>query len=76
MAARVAKTVDPAAKSIVYVIDDDDGMRRALDTLLTTVGYETAIFSRPSEFLAGFKADISGCLVLDIRMPEMSGLEL
>jgi FixJ family two-component response regulator len=60
----------------VYVVDDDDGMRRALDTLLSTVGYKTAVFSRPGEFLAAFKPDASGCLVLDIRMPDMSGLEL
>ena len=61
---------------VVYVVDDDDGMRRALDTLLSTVGYRTAVFSRPTEFLATFKTDAPGCLVLDIRMPEMSGLEL
>jgi two-component system, LuxR family, response regulator FixJ len=69
----------PAEKDIVpavYVVDDDDGMRRALDTLLSTVGYKTAVFSRPSEFLANFKADAPGCLVLDIRMPDMSGLEV
>ena len=60
----------------VYVVDDDDGMRRALDALLSTIGYKTAVFSRPSEFLARFKADARGCLLLDIRMPEMSGLEL
>ena len=60
----------------VYVVDDDDGMRRALGALLSTVGYKTALFSRPSEFSANFKADSAGCLVLDIRMPEMSGLEL
>src|SRR5271165_2188005 len=60
----------------VYVVDDDDGMRRALGALLSTVGYKTALFGRPSEFLARFKSDESGCLVLDIRMPEMSGLEL
>lgn len=58
----------------VYVVDDDDGMRRALDTLLSTVGYETAVFSRASDFLANFKLDAPGCLVLDIRMPDMSGL--
>src|ERR1700729_2954321 len=69
----------PAAKNLVptvYVVDDDAGMRRALDTLLSTVGYETAVFSRPSEFLTVFKADAPGCMVLDIRMPNMSGLEL
>jgi FixJ family two-component response regulator len=61
---------------VIYVVDDDDGMRRALDTLLSTVGYRTAVFSRPSEFLAKFQSDAAGCLVLDIRMPDMSGLEL
>ena len=61
---------------VIYVVDDDDGMRRALDTLLSTVGYRTAVYSRPSEFLANFKPDTAGCLVLDIRMPDMSGLEL
>jgi two-component system, LuxR family, response regulator FixJ len=60
----------------VYVVDDDDGMRRALDTLLSTVGYRTAVFSRPSEFLSKYAPEAQGCLVLDIRMPEMSGLEV
>ncbi len=60
----------------VYVIDDDDGMRRALDTLLSTVGYKTAVFSRAPEVLANFKPGAPGCLVLDIRMPDMSGLEV
>jgi two-component system response regulator FixJ len=72
----MAKPDDKSTAPIVYVVDDDDGMRRALDTLLSTVGYKTAVFSRPSEFLANFKVDSPGCLVLDIRMPDMSGLEL
>jgi FixJ family two-component response regulator len=72
----MAKADDKSTAPTVYVVDDDDGMRRALDTLLSTVGYETAVFSRPSEFLANFKVDSPGCLVLDIRMPDMSGLEL
>ena len=67
---------DNSTAPAVYVVDDDDGMRRALDALLSTVGYKTAVFSGPSEFLASFKADSPGCLVLDIRMPDMSGLEL
>jgi len=62
--------------SIVYVVDDDDSMRRALSLLLSTVGYETAAFARPGEFLSFLKPDDPGCLVLDIRMPEMSGLEV
>jgi FixJ family two-component response regulator len=72
----MAKTTEPAARPTIYIVDDDDGMRRALVTLLSTVGYPTAAFARASEFLAKFKADDPGCLVLDIRMPEMSGLEL
>jgi two-component system, LuxR family, response regulator FixJ len=67
---------DGSAMPTIYVVDDDDGMRRALDALLSTVGYKTAVFSRPSEFLARFKPDTAGCLVLDIRMPDMSGLEV
>jgi two-component system response regulator FixJ len=60
----------------VHVVDDDDGMRRALTLLLSTVGYKTATFASPKEFLGSFKPDTAGCLVLDIRMPGMSGLEL
>jgi FixJ family two-component response regulator len=60
----------------VFVVDDDDGMRRALSLLLNTVGYKTSAFANPKEFLAQLKPETSGCLVLDIRMPGMSGLEL
>lgn len=70
-----AEDIQPQG-STVYVVDDDDGMRRALGALLSTVGYKTALFGRPSEFLARFKPEERGCLILDIRMPEMSGLEL
>src|ERR1700693_3137622 len=64
------------AAPIVYVIDDDDGMRSALSLLLSTVGHKTLAFANPTDFLAQFDADVHGCLVLDIRMPGMSGLEL
>jgi two-component system, LuxR family, response regulator FixJ len=72
----MAKSVGKPIGSAVYVVDDDDGMRRALETLLNTVGFKTVVFSRPTEFLAKFQTDAPGCLVLDIRMPEMSGLEV
>ena len=61
---------------IIYVVDDDDGMRRALSTLFATIGHATAAFARPTEFLQQHDAARPGCLVLDIRMPEMSGLEV
>lgn len=72
----MVKPDDAAKIPTVYVVDDDDGMRRALTLLLNTVGYETAAFSTPKDFLDRFKADAAGCLILDIRMPGVSGLEL
>jgi FixJ family two-component response regulator len=71
--AKVDADLDAAT---VYVVDDDDSMRRALNLLLTTVGYQTAAYASPKEFLEKFKSEAAGCLVLDIRMPGMSGLEL
>lgn len=70
------KAEDAAHAATVYVVDDDDGMRRALSLLLNTVGYKAAAFATPTEFLDKFKPDAAGCLILDIRMPGMSGLEL
>jgi two-component system response regulator FixJ len=61
---------------VIYIVDDDDGMRRALSVLMTTVGYQPVTFARPSEFLAKYDPAQPGCLVLDVRMPEMSGLEV
>ena len=70
------KVEESPTAATVYVVDDDDGMRRALTLLLNTVGYKTAAFPGPKEFLEKFNPDVAGCLVLDIRMPGMSGLEL
>jgi FixJ family two-component response regulator len=67
---------DTRRKSTVYIVDDDDGMRRALSALMTTVGYTAIAFATPTEFLAKYDATIPACLVLDVRMPEMSGLEV
>jgi two-component system response regulator FixJ len=72
----MAKAEVAVNAATVYVVDDDDGMRRALSLLLNTVGFKTAAFANPKEFLETFKPDAAGCLVLDIRMPGMSGLEL
>jgi two-component system response regulator FixJ len=72
----MAKADEGAGAATVYVVDDDDAMRRALSLLLNTIGYKTAAFANPKEFLEKFEPDIAACLVLDIRMPGMSGLEL
>ena len=69
-------TKDSKRKPVIYIVDDDDGMRRALTVLMTTVGYQPVAFARPVEFLSKYDANQAGCLVLDVRMPEMSGLEV
>jgi two-component system response regulator FixJ len=71
-----ATTKESKRKPVVYIVDDDDGMRRALSVLMTTVGYQPAAFAGPREFLAKHDPSQPSCLVLDVRMPEMSGLEL
>ena len=69
-------TKETKRKPVIYIVDDDDGMRRALTVLMTTVGYQPMAFARPSEFLAKYDPNQPSCLVLDVRMPEMSGLEV
>jgi FixJ family two-component response regulator len=63
-------------KAMVYIVDDDDGVRRALGALMESVGYMHAAHVSAVEFLRHYDAAMPGCLILDIRMPEMSGLEL
>jgi FixJ family two-component response regulator len=60
----------------VYVVDDDRGVRHSLGLLLNSVGIDNETYESASDFLAAFRADRACCLVADIRMPGMSGLEL
>jgi FixJ family two-component response regulator len=62
------------ANATVFVIDDDPSMRRSLDSLLRSVGLEVRLFSSAPEFLQASSAEGPGCLVLDVRLPGMSGL--
>ena len=64
---------DPAT---VFVVDDDEAVRASLKLLLKTLGLPAQTYASAHEFLATFDARRDGCLVLDIRMPGMSGLEL
>ena len=64
------------ATPTVFVVDDDEGVRDSLRFLLKSVGLSTKVLGSAAEFLAGRDAAQSGCLVLDVRMPSMSGLEL
>lgn len=71
------RATNPAnSKATVFVVDDDDGVRRALGALMESVGYHYIAYPSALEFLRQYNPATPGCLVLDIRMPEMSGLEL
>jgi FixJ family two-component response regulator len=63
-------------QSVIYVVDDDSDVRKAMDTLLRSVGLRVRTFASASEFLRIKLSDVPGCLVLDVRMPGMSGLDL
>ena len=60
--------------AIVFVVDDDPSMRRSLETLLRSVGLDVRLFSSAQEFMQAKRPDAPGCLVLDVRLPGMSGL--
>ncbi|MDP2882342.1 MAG: response regulator transcription factor [Azonexus sp.] len=60
----------------IYVVDDDEAMRDSMTWLLEGEGYVVACFDSAASFLKARRDDMRGCLILDVRMPEMSGLEL
>jgi two-component system, LuxR family, response regulator FixJ len=66
----------PNPDQIVHVVDDDDAVRQALCALLASVGIQTRAYPSATRFLEAVGPDTTGCIVLDIRMPGMSGLEL
>jgi len=64
------------ARATIFVVDDDLAVRDALKLLLRSVGQAVETYGSAQEFLDAYSEDRPGCLVLDIRMPGMSGLEL
>lgn len=60
----------------VYIVDDDEAVRDSLQVLLDAVGYETQAFSCGPDFLEACQSGFKGCVLLDVRMPRMSGLEV
>ena len=62
--------------SVVIIVDDDAGIRASLDSLFRSVGLETRLFASPAELLGGALPDRPGCIVLDVRLPGVSGLDL
>lgn len=60
----------------VYVVDDDEPTRRSVDSILRSVGYSVQLFNSGHELLKHAERGISGCIVLDVRLPGPSGLEI
>lgn len=60
----------------IFVVDDDEAVRLSLRALLESAGFDVADFPSALAFLDGYSTDLSGCVVADIRMPDMDGLAL
>lgn len=66
----------PEPKPIAFVVDDDLSVREALGSLIRSAGFRVETFSSAHEFLARPSADAPSCLVLDVQLPDLSGLDL
>jgi FixJ family two-component response regulator len=62
--------------TIVSIVDDDDAVRTATQTFVRSLGYKTAAFASAEDFLKAPERETAGCLIADIQMPGMSGLDL
>jgi FixJ family two-component response regulator len=60
---------------VVFIVDDDAGMRRSIQDLLSSVALDSKAFATPHEFIDSKRTDCHGCMILDIRLPGMSGLD-
>ncbi len=67
---------DAENKPVIHIVDDEPDVRDALAMLVRSVGYRAQTYSNADEFLARYRPGHAGCLLADVRMPGMSGLEL
>ncbi|MBR0816716.1 response regulator transcription factor [Bradyrhizobium liaoningense] len=65
-----------SSSSVVIIVDDDASIRASLDSLFRSVGLDTRLFGSPAELLGGTMPDGPACIVLDVRLPGVSGLDL
>src|SRR4030095_12342392 len=70
-----AKPVESTDRPIVFVVDDDASMRQALARLFQSVPLRVEVFASPQEFLQSERPNVASCLVLDVRLPGVSGLD-
>jgi len=66
----------PQATSIVFVVDDDVSVRESLDLMIRWAGWQSKTFASARDFLAHPRAQVPSCLILDVHLPDLSGLEL
>jgi len=64
------------SRPTVFIVDDDEAIRDSLQMLMSTVGLESACYASAQDFLTDYDPDQPGCLLLDVRMPGMSGIDL
>jgi len=64
-----------ADESIIFIVDDDESVREALGSLFRSVGYNVEMFGSAADLLRGKLPDVASCLVLDVRLPGLSGLD-
>jgi FixJ family two-component response regulator len=64
------------ADSVVFVVDDDSSVREAIESLIRLVGLRVETFGTAQEFLRSKRPDVPGCVVLDVELPGLSGLDL
>ena len=61
---------------LIAVVDDDEAIREAVQSLIRSVGFRAALFASAEDFLRSGQLEAAACLIVDVRMPRMSGLEL
>jgi len=72
---RVHMPQQMAERAVVHVVDDDESLRHAVDSLCRSVGFKTRTYGSAQAFLDANREDVPGCLVLDVRLPGISGLD-
>ena len=67
---------EPGNPSLVFVVDDDTSFRRSTEFLIRSAGFDVQGFNSAEEFLRSHPPDVPSCLILDVRLPHLSGLDL
>ncbi|MBV9566181.1 MAG: response regulator [Bradyrhizobium sp.] len=65
-----------APAPVISIVDDDESVRLATELFMASLGYRTHLFSSAEEFLRSSRAEETSCLIIDVQMPEMDGIEL